>query len=256
MWSHILNHLIMSLSGQHFFEWFSFSDVFLRTSFSELKPFWDLLNSLNRCWFPLPLYTLFSWGQWPCHLCMWLCPLLPQEIICGFHPWVKKIPWSRKWQLTPVFLLGNPMDRGAWWATVHGVIRSRTRLSDLHNKCNRTCYWRAWVWSEMALSLDLRPCYRPAQLSQRATPSNRVSVLHLLNGNNTSEWKWKSLSRVWLCDPMGSTVRGILQARILEWVAFPFRGSSQLRDQTQVSCIAGRFFTSWSTREAQEYWSG
>ena len=128
MWSHILNHLIMSLSGQHFFEWFSFSDVFLRTSFSELKPFWDLLNSLNRCWFPLPLYTLFSWGQWPCHLCMWLCPLLPQEIICGFDPWVKKIPWSRKWQLTPVFLLGNPMDRGAWWATVHGVIRSRTRL--------------------------------------------------------------------------------------------------------------------------------
>ena len=117
MWSHILNHLIMSLSDQHFFEWFSFSDVFLRTSFSELKPFWDLLNSLNRCWFPLPLYTLFSWGQWPCHLCMWLCPLLPQEIICGFDPWVKKIPWSRKWQLTPVFLLGNPMDRGAWWAT-------------------------------------------------------------------------------------------------------------------------------------------
>ena len=131
-----------------------------------------------------------------------------------------------------------------------------TCVSDLHNKCNRTYYWRAWVWSEMALSLDLRPCYRPAQLSQRATPSNRVSVLHLLNGNNTSEWKWKSLSRVWLCDPMGSTVRGILQARILEWVAFPFRGSSQPRDQTQVSCIAGRFFTSWSTREAQEYWSG
>ena len=40
-------------------------------------------------------------------------------------------------------------------------------------------------------------------------------------------------------------VHGILQARILEWVAFPFsRGSSQPRDQTQVSRIAGRFFTS------------
>ena len=48
-----------------------------------------------------------------------------------------------------------------------------------------------------------------------------------------------------LCDPMDYTVHGILQARILEWVAFPFsRGSSQPRDQTQVSCIAGRFFTS------------
>ena len=48
-----------------------------------------------------------------------------------------------------------------------------------------------------------------------------------------------------------------LQARILEWVAFPFsRGSSQPRDRTKVSCIAGWFFTSWATREAQEYWSG
>jgi len=52
-----------------------------------------------------------------------------------------------------------------------------------------------------------------------------------------------------LCDPMdcsppGSSVHGLLQARILEWVAIPFStGSSQPRDQTQVSCIAGRFFT-------------
>ena len=46
-------------------------------------------------------------------------------------------------------------------------------------------------------------------------------------------------------------VHGILQARILEWVAFPFsRGSFQPRDQTQVSCIAGRIFSSWATREA------
>ena len=44
---------------------------------------------------------------------------------------------------------------------------------------------------------------------------------------------------------MNYTVHGILQARILEWVAFPFsRGSSQPRDQTQVSHIAGRLFTS------------
>ena len=41
-----------------------------------------------------------------------------------------------------------------------------------------------------------------------------------------------------LCDPMDYTVHGILQARILEWVAFPFsRGSSQTRDQTQVSQV-------------------
>ena len=48
-----------------------------------------------------------------------------------------------------------------------------------------------------------------------------------------------------LCNPMNYTVHGILQARILKWVAFPFsRGSSQPRDQTQVSHVAGGFFTS------------
>ena len=47
-----------------------------------------------------------------------------------------------------------------------------------------------------------------------------------------------------LCNPTNYTVHGILQARILEWVAFPFsRRSSQLKDQTQVSRIAGGFFT-------------
>ena len=49
---------------------------------------------------------------------------------------------------------------------------------------------------------------------------------------------------------MGYRVHGILQASILEWVAFPFsKGSSQPRDPTQVSCIAGGFFTNWATRE-------
>ena len=60
-----------------------------------------------------------------------------------------------------------------------------------------------------------------------------------------------------LCNPIDYTVHGILQARIPEWVAFPFsRGSSQPKDQTQVSHIAGRFFTNWGTREVQEYRSG
>ena len=58
------------------------------------------------------------------------------------------------------------------------------------------------------------------------------------------------------CRLPGSSAMGILQARILEWVAITFsRGSSQLRDGTLISYIAGRFFTVWATREAQEYWS-
>ena len=52
-----------------------------------------------------------------------------------------------------------------------------------------------------------------------------------------------------LCNPMDYTVHGILEARMLEWVPFPFsRGSVQPRDWTQVSHIAGRFFTSWAIR--------
>ena len=55
---------------------------------------------------------------------------------------------------------------------------------------------------------------------------------------------------------MDYIVHGILQARILEWVAFLLsRESSPPSDQTQVSHIAGRFFTSWATSEALEYWS-
>ena len=53
-----------------------------------------------------------------------------------------------------------------------------------------------------------------------------------------------------LCNPTDCTVHGILQARILEWVAYSFsRGSSQPRNRTGVSCIAGGFFTNWAIRE-------
>ena len=51
----------------------------------------------------------------------------------------------------------------------------------------------------------------------------------------------------------GSSIHGIFQARVLEWIAISFsRGSSQPRDQTQVSRIAGRRFTIWATREAHD----
>ena len=58
-----------------------------------------------------------------------------------------------------------------------------------------------------------------------------------------------------LCDPveyslLGSSVHRIFQARILQWVTIPFsRESSQPRDRTRVSCIAGRFFSIWDTRD-------
>ena len=44
-----------------------------------------------------------------------------------FNPWVRKIPWRRKWQPTPVFLAENPMDRGARGVADHGVTKNQTR---------------------------------------------------------------------------------------------------------------------------------
>ena len=76
-------------------------------------------------------------------------------------------------------------------------------------------------------------------------------------GRSPGEVKWSEVAQLCptLCDPVDCSppgfVYGILQARILEWVSIPFsRGSSRPRDQTQFSCIAGRDFNLWVTREA------
>ena len=71
------------------------------------------------------------------------------------------------------------------------------------------------------------------------------------------KWKCLSLNCLWLFATPWTVVSqaplsmGILQAEILEWVAIPFsKGSSHARDWTQISCIAGGFFTVWANREA------
>ena len=112
------------------------------------------------------------------------------------------------------------------------------------------CCW------EMFYSHTLHSCfplYPDCWLQFKTVLSNVKATSHM--------WKWSGVkvaqSCPTLCDPMDCTVHGILQVRILEWVAFPFsKGSFQPRGWTQVSHIAGRFFTSWTTREAQEYWAG
>ena len=95
------------------------------------------------------------------------------------------------------------------------------------------------------------------------SPFSSISCLLLLTSSFSSPslfWLFPPHSEVkvkvaqscpTLCDPTDYRVLGILQARILEWVAFPCsRGSSQPRDQIQVSCLVGGFFISWATREA------
>ena len=49
-----------------------------------------------------------------------------------FNPWVRKIPWRREWQPTPVFLPGEFHGQRSWWSIVHGVSKNNTRLSNLH----------------------------------------------------------------------------------------------------------------------------
>ena len=132
------------------------------------------------------------------------------------------------------------------------------------------------LWCYSLPSLKTSPSYHPVNWVQgyNLTPPC-PHITHNPDREQTHKWQLRCLqnktclafasdvkakvaqSSPTLWDPMDYTYHGILQARILEWVPFPFsRGSSQPRDRTQVSCIAGRFFTSWTTKEAQEYWSG
>ena len=90
--------------------------------------------------------------------------------------------------------------------------------------------------------------------------THKWAMNHLFHGAMYMKWsevKWSEVAQLCLtlCDPMdcslpGSSVYGIFQARILEWVAISFsRRSSPPRDWTQVSCIVDRRFTIWATRE-------
>ena len=94
--------------------------------------------------------------------------------------------------------------------------------------------------------------------------SNELALCWLRSKENRWKIKWSpwlllevAQSCLTLCNPTdcslpGFSIHGIFQASVLEWVATPFSwGSSQPRDQTRVSCIVGRRFTLWATREAQ-----
>ena len=91
----------------------------------------------------------------------------------------------------------------------------------------------------------------------RMGPLNRTMTLATRKMWGVCVCVWVAQLCPTLCKPMdcslpGSSVHGILQARILEWAAIPFsRGSSQPKDWTQVSWTANGSFTIWTTTEAQ-----
>ena len=152
----------------------------------------------------------------------------------------------------------------------------------LATSCEELAHWkRSWCWERlkagrerdnrgwdgwMALSIQ----WTWVWVNSRSWWwTGRPGVLHSRQSQRVgqdwvTEWNWtECITEVkvkvgqlclTLCDPVNYTVPGILQARILEWVAFPFsRASSLPRDRTQVSKIAGGFFTSWATKEAIMY---
>ena len=75
---------------------------------------------------------------------------------CGFDPWVGKIPWSRKWQPTPVFLTGKFLR--AWQATVHGVTKSWTQLTHTHTHTHTHTIWKAAIKETLMSALKHFTC--------------------------------------------------------------------------------------------------
>ena len=150
--------------------------------------------------------------------------------------------------------LENPMDWGAWWATVHRVAKSRTRLSDFtslnqqgltvyHRElCSTFCYIlsgkRTWKRIHTCICITESRCCTPETLLINCCCCS-VAKLCL-----TLSWSH-------VLSPPGSPVHGTSQARILEWAAISFsRGSAWPRNQTWVLCISRWILYCWSMREA------
>ena len=146
------------------------------------------------------------------------CPLffLPQSL----HPSQHQSLFQLAIQFSSVQSLGNTNQNHRCHFTPIRMAKTKKKMISVGGRCGETkilqhCWWK-WKWSRSVMSDSLRPMD---------------------------------------CSPPGSSVHGILQARILEWIAISFyRGSSRARDQTQVSSIAGRRFNLWATREAQHSW--
>ena len=177
--------------------------------------------------------------------------------------------------------LENHMDRGVWWATVHSVIKSEMTKAPTHARCfcaghnlhrltQQPCWSCIFVLS-IRLGLYLLPkcvwgayCVSNVGTSvAQQTKQIKISTSRNLHSSGTyslvgvvqSLKSCPTLCNPMNCSPPGSSVHGILQARILEWVALPSsRASFRPRDWTRVSyvsCIDRRVLYHWATWEAQ-----
>ena len=137
--------------------------------------------------------------------------------------------------------LCDPIDGSPPGFPVPGILQARTL------EWVAISFFNAWKWKVKVKSLS---CDRPSATPWIAAYYLCLILKHLIHFKRKVKVKVTRLCPT-PSDPMDYTVHGILQARILEWVVFPFsRGPSQPRDRTQISHIADRFFTSWATRKA------
>ena len=132
-----------------------------------------------------------------------------------------------------------------WLSWLRGVRTKARRMGRRTSRSTRgvCCRWRTfWAWNDSG-----------RQVTAGSGPEGEIS----------SKWKLTVVAVQLcptLCNPMdysppGSSVHGILQTRIVGWVAMPSsRGPSQPRDQTPVSCIAGRFCTIWEITSLHPKW--
>ena len=147
--------------------------------------------------------------------------------------WVWSLGWEdplEKEMTTHCSIL--PMDRGVRQATVHGIARVGCDLATKPQLLLISRFSRVRLCATPQPTRLPRPCDSPGK-------NTGVGCHFLLQCMKVKSESQVAQSCLTLRDPMDYTVLGILQARILEWVAFPFsRGSSQPRVQTQISCIA------------------
>ena len=143
--------------------------------------------------------------------------------------------------------------------------------------CHCTGQSQGWVWdkiisqyccvtSEKVLHPSLLCLARQAPLSMGIPQARTLEWLHCLlqcmkvKSESEVAQSCRTLSDPLDCSPPGSSIHGVLQAKYWSGAPVPSlpssRGSAKPRDGTQVSRIAGGFFTIWATTEAQEYWSG
>ena len=174
----------------------------------------------------------------------------------GSIPQLGRSPGEGKGTPLQYSCLENPMEGGAWQATVHGISKSRFTTERFH----------------FHFTNDLAENRSPEQIDYRELRSkgemrteDSERCLSFKTFCCAQKHHWSLMLCVCLVAQVCLTLQphglqptrlfysGILQARILEWVAMPSsRGSSQPRDQTQVFRIAGRFFTICTTWESPQ----